>query len=67
MSRQVLIFSFIWVLANTVTGLTGLGALPGLELVAWQAHIGVYLAGLLLAGPMDRWFVNQQSDAGIAA
>jgi len=67
MSRQVLIFSFIWVLANTITGLTGLGALPGLELVAWQAHIGGYLAGLLLAGPMDRWFVNQQSDAGIAA
>jgi membrane associated rhomboid family serine protease len=25
------------------------------HLVAWQAHIGGYFAGLLLAGPFDLW------------
>jgi membrane associated rhomboid family serine protease len=66
-SRQVLTFSLFWVVANLLTGLTGLGSLPGLELVAWQAHIGGYLAGLLLAGPIDRWLVRHESDTGISA
>lgn len=66
-SRQVVLFSLFWVIANVLTGLTGLGALPGLELVAWQAHIGGYLAGLLLSGPMDRWLVRHAAGTGIAA
>ena len=66
-SRQVWTFSLFWVAANLLTGLTGLGAMPGLELVAWQAHIGGYFAGLLLAGPMDRWLVRYPSGTGITA
>lgn len=66
-SRQVWTFSLFWVAANVLTGFTGLGALPGLELVAWQAHIGGYLAGLLLAGPLDRWFVRYPTGTGITA
>jgi membrane associated rhomboid family serine protease len=66
-SRQVLTFSIFWVAVNVLTGLTGLGALPGLELVAWQAHIGGYFAGLLLSGPLDGWIARHASDTGIAA
>ena len=36
-------------------GVTGFGTGAGVHLVAWQAHIGGYFAGLLLAGPFDIW------------
>jgi membrane associated rhomboid family serine protease len=53
-SPRILVWSAIWVLANVVAGMTGLGA-GRLEVVAWQAHLGGYAAGLLLAGPFDFW------------
>ena len=49
---RILLWSGLWVAVNVVAGLTGLGA-GRLEVVAWQAHIGGYAAGLLLAGPFD--------------
>ena len=53
-SRQVLLFTLVWALLNVVLGLTGLGLMGGEQgLVAWQAHLGGYAAGLLLAGPFD--------------
>lgn len=51
-SRQVLVFSLIWVAINLATGLTGFGVEAGVQL-AWQAHLGGYAAGLLLAGACD--------------
>src|SRR5215831_10264114 len=66
-SRQVLTFSLFWVVVNVLTGLTGIGTLPGLELVAWQAHIGGYFAGLLLSEPLDRWLAQHPSESGIEA
>lgn len=66
-SRQVVVFSAVWVVANLVTGLTGIGSLPGVELVAWQAHLGGYAAGLFLASPFERWAVSRGSGTGIAA
>jgi membrane associated rhomboid family serine protease len=54
-SRQILIFTAIWLVINLAAGLTGFGVGPGeLGLIAWQAHMGGYLTGLLLAGPFDR-------------
>ncbi|MBV8799683.1 MAG: rhomboid family intramembrane serine protease [Alphaproteobacteria bacterium] len=53
-SRPVVMFSLVWILINAVAGMTGFGAGPGVHLVAWEAHIGGYFAGLLLAGPFDR-------------
>ncbi|HTQ13772.1 MAG TPA: rhomboid family intramembrane serine protease [Rhizomicrobium sp.] len=47
--RLVLSFTLFWMLANLVAGLLGLGAEPG-QAIAWQAHIGGYLAGLFLIG-----------------
>jgi membrane associated rhomboid family serine protease len=55
-SSQVLGFSAVWLAINLVTGLTGLGTGGQIEPVAWQDHMGGYLAGLLLAGPFEAVF-----------
>jgi membrane associated rhomboid family serine protease len=53
-SRQILIFTLIWVAINLLVGLTGLGLGGEAGMIAWQAHLGGYFTGLLLAGPFDR-------------
>jgi membrane associated rhomboid family serine protease len=53
-SRQILIFTLVWMAINLLVGITGLGMGGSAGLIAWQAHLGGYLAGLLLAGPFDR-------------
>lgn len=53
-SRQILVFTAIWMAINLAAGLTGLGMGGKAGLIAWQAHLGGYLAGLFLAGPFDR-------------
>lgn len=55
-SSQVLGFSAVWLAINLVTGLTGLGTGGQIEPVAWQDHMGGYLAGLVLAGPFEALF-----------
>jgi len=54
LSRQILVFSAIWAAINVLTALTGLGVGGESGLIAWQAHLGGFLAGLLLCGPLDR-------------
>src|SRR6185437_4081613 len=54
-SRQILLFSLVWVGLNVVVAIAP-GAAFGLGdggLIAWQAHLGGYFAGLLLSGPFD--------------
>ena len=53
-SRQILLFSLVWVGMNLVAGLTGIGTGGEAALIAWQAHLGGFAAGMLLAGPFDR-------------
>jgi membrane associated rhomboid family serine protease len=54
-SRRVLLFSLIWAMLNLIAGVAGLGLLgPGVQ-IAWQAHLGGYVVGLVLAGPLDRF------------
>jgi len=55
LSRTVLSFTVFWVVANVVAGVTGFGAGPGVQLVAWQAHLGGYAAGLFLIALFDRF------------
>lgn len=62
LSRQVLVFSLIWLLVNLVLGLTGWGMEAGVQL-AWQAHLGGYVAGLLLAGAFDAVRPRQKASA----
>jgi membrane associated rhomboid family serine protease len=52
-SKRILLWSAVWLGVNLVAGVLGLGAGPGIQLIAWQAHIGGYFAGLLLVGPFD--------------
>ena len=52
-SRQILVFTALWAAINLLTGITGLGMGGESGLVAWQAHLGGYAAGLLLCGPFD--------------
>jgi membrane associated rhomboid family serine protease len=53
LSPRILVWSVLWAAVNVIAGLTGLGTGGQVELVAWQAHLGGYAAGLLLAGPFD--------------
>lgn len=50
-SRQIVLWSMLWIAINVFAGLTGMGTGPGVQMIAWQVHIGGYFAGLLLAGP----------------
>jgi|SRR6185295_10368433 len=49
-SQQVLGFSAVWLAVNLVTGLVGVGLGGQFQAVAWEDHMGGYLAGLILAG-----------------
>jgi membrane associated rhomboid family serine protease len=53
LSRRILLWTAIWVGVNFVAGKMGIGAGGGGDAVAWQAHLGGYAAGLLLAGMFD--------------
>ena len=52
-SRQMIVFSLVWAALNVVAGVTGLGMGGEAQLIAWQAHLGGFAAGLLLSGPFD--------------
>jgi membrane associated rhomboid family serine protease len=52
-SPRILLWTGLWVVVNIIAGVTGLGTGGEVQLVAWQAHLGGYAAGLLLAGPFD--------------
>ena len=53
-SRQILFFSLVWTVLNIVTGMTGFGMGGEVGLIAWQAHMGGFVAGLLLSEVFDR-------------
>jgi membrane associated rhomboid family serine protease len=63
LSPRILLWTAIWVLLNVLAGLTGFGA-GRFELVAWQAHLGGYAAGLLLARPFNS-LGRRQAAAGL--
>ncbi len=51
LSPRILVWSAVWIGINILAGVTGLGTGVEVALIAWQAHLGGYFAGLLLAGP----------------
>jgi membrane associated rhomboid family serine protease len=61
-SRPVVVFSLVWVAINLAFGLTGLTIGGETSLLAWQAHLGGYFAGLLLTGPFD-WLAGNTPSA----
>lgn len=52
-SRPVIIFTVVWIISNLLMGFTGFGAVGQIHQIAWQAHIGGYLSGLLLCSVLD--------------
>jgi membrane associated rhomboid family serine protease len=52
-SRQIILFTLVWAAVNLAAGLTGLGMGEAGQ-IAWQAHMGGFIAGLALSGPFDR-------------
>jgi membrane associated rhomboid family serine protease len=50
-SPRIVLWTAIWVAINIFAGATGLGTGGQVRLIAWQAHLGGYFAGLFLAGP----------------
>ena len=59
--RRVVTTSIAWMGVNAVIGLIGFA--PGAEgaQIAWEAHAFGFLAGLLLIGPLGRWFGETQA------
>ncbi len=53
LSRQFLLFALVWIGMNVIVGVTGIGLGGETALIAWQAHLGGFIAGMLLAGPFD--------------
>lgn len=53
LSRQILVFSGVLIAINALMGLTGFNIGGETAQIAWQAHLGGFIAGLLLAGPFD--------------
>jgi membrane associated rhomboid family serine protease len=51
--RRTMVATGIWVLVNLALGLFG-PALIGADGIAWEAHLGGFLAGFLLFGMFDR-------------
>lgn len=52
-SRGVVTFLAVWMVINLVTGLVGFA--PGIDdQIAWEAHIGGFLAGFLGLRFLDR-------------
>lgn len=52
-NRRALTFILLWLILNVLTGTTGIGA-PGEGRIAWEAHLGGFLAGLIFLGFLDR-------------
>jgi membrane associated rhomboid family serine protease len=49
----VLIFIAVWFGVNLIFGLGAISLTGGEQAVAWQAHVGGFLAGLFLFGWFD--------------
>jgi len=54
LSRPILLFSAIWLVTNFLFGISGFGTGSSGQLIAWQAHMGGYLFGLVAIGGFDR-------------
>ena len=51
--RRALSFILVWLVVNVLFGLTGIGT-SGEDRIAWEAHLGGFLSGLVLLGILDR-------------
>ncbi len=63
-SRPIIGFTVVWLIANFVAGVTGLGLTDPTTSVAWVAHVGGYFAGLVGITVFDRFtFSTEQASS----
>lgn len=60
-SRPIIGFTAIWLIANFIAGVTGLGLTDASQSVAWVAHLGGYVAGMLSISAFDRFSFGTES------
>lgn len=60
-SRPIIGFTAIWLIANFLAGVTGLGLTDPTQSVAWVAHLGGYIAGMLTISFFDRSSLGAES------
>lgn len=53
--RRFLTMSGVWIVSNVIFGITGIRVTEQVLLIAWDAHIGGFVAGALLIGVFVRW------------
>jgi membrane associated rhomboid family serine protease len=61
LSRPIIGFTAIWLVANFIAGVTGLGLTDPTQSVAWVAHLGGYFAGILTISVFDRFTFGAKS------
>ena len=59
-SRPILGFTAVWLVANFLAGITGLGLTDATTSVAWVAHLGGFFAGLLGITVFDRFMFSTE-------
>ncbi len=52
--RSAVIFVGVWLGLNFIVGYVGIGTGANINRIAWEAHLGGFLSGLLLFGLFDR-------------
>ncbi|HEX7775144.1 MAG TPA: rhomboid family intramembrane serine protease, partial [Parvibaculum sp.] len=62
--RRVLIFVAVWIGLNFLFGPTGITVTGEAVNVAWEAHLGGFLAGLLLFGFFDPYRTSPSGGPG---
>ncbi len=53
--RRFLTMSGVWIVSNVIFGITGIRVTEQVLMIAWDAHIGGFVAGALLIGVFVRW------------
>jgi membrane associated rhomboid family serine protease len=62
-SRPVLLFTGVWLATNLLFGITGIGTGGELQQIAWLAHLGGYLSGLIGIGLLEARLLRRSRPA----
>src|ERR1051326_1235690 len=61
LSRPIVAFSAVWMIANVISGVLRIGVSDDVTLIAWVAHLGGYFAGLFLIAAFIPNIISRQN------